>query len=307
MNIHEYQGKELLRGYGVTVLEGHVAWTPEEAEAAAAKLPGPVYVVKSQIHAGGRGAGRFADDPDGKGGVRLAKSPAEARAAAEAMIGHTLVTKQTGPAGRKVQPGLRGGRLRHQARAVPVAAGGPRHLAGHGDGLHRGRHGDRGGGRAPPREDPARRRRPGERHLRLPRPQAGLRAGAGGQAGRRVRQVRGRHVQGVRGAGLRHRRDQPAGGDRRGRRRGARCQGELRRQRAVSPSRAREAARRGGGGPQGAGGRQVQPELRGAGRHDRLHGERRRAGDGHHGHHQAVWRRARPTSWTWAAAPPRSG
>jgi len=102
MNIHEYQAKELLRGYGVAVLDGRVAWTPEEAEAAARKLPGPVYVVKSQIHAGGRGAGRFADDPNGKGGVRLAKSPEEARAAAEAMLGHVLVTKQTGPAGRKV-------------------------------------------------------------------------------------------------------------------------------------------------------------------------------------------------------------
>jgi len=103
MNIHEYQAKELLRGYGVAVLEGHVAWTPEEAEAAAGKLPGPVYVVKSQIHAGGRGAGHFAEDPAGKGGVRLARSPAEVRAAAEAMIGHTLVTKQTGEAGRKVR------------------------------------------------------------------------------------------------------------------------------------------------------------------------------------------------------------
>jgi succinyl-CoA synthetase beta subunit len=102
MNIHEYQGKELLKKYGVAVLEGHVAWTPDEAEAAAAKLPGPIYVVKSQIHAGGRGAGRFADDPNGKGGVRLAKSAAEVRAAAEAMIGHTLITKQTGPAGRRV-------------------------------------------------------------------------------------------------------------------------------------------------------------------------------------------------------------
>src|SRR5580704_9909085 len=103
MNIHEYQAKELLRGYGVAVLEGHVAWTPDEAAAAAAKLPGPVYVVKSQIHAGGRGAGRFADDPNGKGGVRLARSPAEVKAAAEAMIGHTLVTKQTGPHGRPVR------------------------------------------------------------------------------------------------------------------------------------------------------------------------------------------------------------
>jgi succinyl-CoA synthetase beta subunit len=103
MNIHEYQAKELLKPYGVAVLEGHIAWTPEEAEAAARKLPGPVYVVKSQIHAGGRGAGRFADDPTGKGGVRLARSPEEVRAAAEAMIGHTLITKQTGPAGRKVR------------------------------------------------------------------------------------------------------------------------------------------------------------------------------------------------------------
>jgi succinyl-CoA synthetase beta subunit len=103
MNIHEYQGKELLKRYGVTVLDGHVAWTPEEAEAAAAKLPGPVYVVKSQIHAGGRGAGRFADDPNGKGGVRLARSPAEVKAAAEAMIGQTLITKQTGEHGRLVR------------------------------------------------------------------------------------------------------------------------------------------------------------------------------------------------------------
>src|ERR1700710_2240578 len=103
MNIHEYQGKELLKRYGVTVLDGHVAWTPDEAEAAAAKLPGPVYVVKSQIHAGGRGAGRFADDPSGKGGVRLARPPPHVPAPAEAMIGHTLITKQTGEAGRPVR------------------------------------------------------------------------------------------------------------------------------------------------------------------------------------------------------------
>ena len=102
MNIHEYQAKELLRGFGVAVLEGHVAWTPEEAEQAAAKLPGPITVVKSQIHAGGRGAGHFQGDAGGKGGVRLAKTPAEARAAAEAMIGNTLITKQTGEAGRRV-------------------------------------------------------------------------------------------------------------------------------------------------------------------------------------------------------------
>ncbi|CAH0273313.1 ADP-forming succinate--CoA ligase subunit beta [Roseomonas sp. CECT 9278] len=102
MNIHEYQGKELLRRYGVAVLDGHVAWSADEAVAAARQLPGPVYVVKSQIHAGGRGAGRFKEDPNGKGGVRVVKSIEDVRAAAEAMIGKTLVTKQTGPEGKVV-------------------------------------------------------------------------------------------------------------------------------------------------------------------------------------------------------------
>jgi len=87
----------------VAVLEGHVAWTPEEAVQAASKLPGPVFVVKSQIHAGGRGAGHFKDNPTGKGGVRLARSADDVRAAADAMLGHTLITKQTGPAGRDVR------------------------------------------------------------------------------------------------------------------------------------------------------------------------------------------------------------
>jgi len=102
MNIHEYQAKELLRRYGVAVLDGHVAWNADEAVAAAKKLPGPVYVVKSQIHAGGRGAGRFKEDPNGKGGVRVVKSVDDVKAAAEAMIGKTLVTKQTGPQGKVV-------------------------------------------------------------------------------------------------------------------------------------------------------------------------------------------------------------
>ncbi|MBR0660036.1 ADP-forming succinate--CoA ligase subunit beta [Neoroseomonas oryzicola] len=102
MNIHEYQAKELLRRYGVAVLDGHVAWTAEEAVAAAKQLPGPVYVVKSQIHAGGRGAGRFKEDPNGKGGVRVVKSIDDVKAAADAMIGKTLVTKQTGEHGKLV-------------------------------------------------------------------------------------------------------------------------------------------------------------------------------------------------------------
>jgi succinyl-CoA synthetase beta subunit len=103
MNIHEYQAKSLLAKFGVTVPRGTVAFTPEEAEKAANELGGPVWVVKSQIHAGGRGAGRFQDDPDGKGGVRVVKSVAEVKDNAGKMLGHTLVTKQTGPAGKEVK------------------------------------------------------------------------------------------------------------------------------------------------------------------------------------------------------------
>jgi succinyl-CoA synthetase beta subunit len=103
MNIHEYQAKGLLQKFGVAVPKGGVAYTPQEAEKVAGSLGGPVSVVKAQIHAGGRGAGRFKDDPGGKGGVRVVKSPAEAAAAAAAMLGHVLVTKQTGPKGREVK------------------------------------------------------------------------------------------------------------------------------------------------------------------------------------------------------------
>ena len=103
MNIHEYQAKSLLKKFGVAVPNGGVAYTPGEAIQAAKELPGPVWVVKSQIHAGGRGAGRFKDgDPD-KGGVRLAKSIDEVSAHATAMLGRTLVTKQTGEAGKEVK------------------------------------------------------------------------------------------------------------------------------------------------------------------------------------------------------------
>lgn len=103
MNIHEYQAKALFRRYGVAVPNGEVAFTPAEAKAAAKKLGGPVWVVKSQIHAGGRGAGRFQNDPDGKGGVRVVKSLEEVEQNAEQMLSSILVTKQTGPAGREVK------------------------------------------------------------------------------------------------------------------------------------------------------------------------------------------------------------
>ncbi len=102
MNIHEYQAKQLLAKYGVPVLKGGVAYTPAEAKQVANELGGPVWVVKSQIHAGGRGAGRFQNDPDGKGGVRVVKSVDDVVDNAKAMLGSVLVTKQTGPAGKQV-------------------------------------------------------------------------------------------------------------------------------------------------------------------------------------------------------------
>ncbi|CAM2195495.1 succinyl-CoA synthetase subunit beta [Paraburkholderia kururiensis] len=102
MNIHEYQAKALLRQYGVAVPEGRVAFTAHEAGEAARALSGPAWVVKAQIHAGGRGAGRFADDPNGKGGVRVVRSAEEVTSHAEQMLSSVLVTKQTGPAGREV-------------------------------------------------------------------------------------------------------------------------------------------------------------------------------------------------------------
>src|SRR5215207_4247837 len=104
MNIHEYQAKELLAKFGVPVPAGFAAMSVDEAVAAAEKLPGPLYVVKAQIHAGGRGKGKFTElGPDAKGGVRLAHSVEEVRAAAADMLGNTLVTMQTGPHGKQVQ------------------------------------------------------------------------------------------------------------------------------------------------------------------------------------------------------------
>ena len=103
MNIHEYQAKDLLAKAGIAVPAGYPALTVDEAVAAATRLPGPLWVVKSQIHAGGRGKGKFKELPaDAKGGVRLAKSLAEVEANAREMLGNTLVTIQTGEAGKQV-------------------------------------------------------------------------------------------------------------------------------------------------------------------------------------------------------------
>ena len=103
MNIHEYQAKAVLKEFGVPVPEGYPVLTAGDVETAAKQLPGPVWVVKSQIHAGGRGKGKFVEaDAGEKGGVRLAKSIDEAKQFVHEMLGKTLVTIQTGPAGKQV-------------------------------------------------------------------------------------------------------------------------------------------------------------------------------------------------------------
>ncbi len=103
MNIHEYQAKALLRSYGAPVSDGRVVLKAEDAKTAAGELDGPLWVVKAQIHAGGRGKGTFKEaDAGEKGGVRLAKSASEAAEEAKKMLGRTLVTHQTGPTGKQV-------------------------------------------------------------------------------------------------------------------------------------------------------------------------------------------------------------
>ncbi len=104
MNIHEYQAKQLLKGYGVDVLDGGVVYSEVDAFTVAERLGGPIWVVKSQIHAGGRGKGKFKEAEAGKGGgVRLATSTRDVEKLAHQMLGNTLVTHQTGPEGRRVK------------------------------------------------------------------------------------------------------------------------------------------------------------------------------------------------------------
>src|SRR5215216_352181 len=103
MNIHEHQAKAVLREFGAPVARGQAIHALADVDAATRALPGPVWVVKAQIHAGGRGKGTFQEPEAGdKGGVRLARSPQEVKTFAQQMLGRTLVTLQTGPAGKQV-------------------------------------------------------------------------------------------------------------------------------------------------------------------------------------------------------------
>ena len=270
--------------YGVAVPRGAVAYTAEEAESAARNLGGSVWAVKAQIHAGGRGKG---------GGIKIAKSPAEVRDLAKKMIGMTLVTKQTGPAGREVKRIYieSGCDIDRELYLEPF--GGPGHGAGDADGLHRGRHGHRRGRRQPSRENLSGVHRP-----RL-RPDARACAARRLWPGAQGRRCRLRHQAGERALQGLHRPrrqpggDQSAGADQGRRGAGARCQDEFRRQRPVPAEGRAGAARRGRGRSRRGRGQPPRPQLHQAGRQYRLHGQRRRSGHGDHGHHQAPWRRAR--------------
>ena len=127
MNIHEYQGKAILKAYGANVSAGYPAMTVAEAVEAAKKLPGPLFVVKSQIHAGGRGKGKFKELPaDAKGGVRLAFSIDEVEKHAKEMLGNTLVTIQTGEAGKQAAWISRPWRMTRPKRSSPSRSIRPR-------------------------------------------------------------------------------------------------------------------------------------------------------------------------------------
>ena len=174
MNIHEYQAKSLLAAKGVAVPQGKVAYTPQEAEQIAKQLPGPVYVVKAQIHAGGRGKG---------GGVKLVKSIDEVRDAAGQMIGMTLVTHQTGPKGKEVkrvyiEQGTNIDRELYFSILVDRVLR-PRRASR----LDRGRHGYRAGRRRDARQDRHGGHRSGDRHAAVPRAPARLFARPRRQAG----------------------------------------------------------------------------------------------------------------------------
>ena len=130
MNIHEYQAKAVLKEFGLPVSRGKAIFPPSEAEAGARELGGPLWVVKSQIHAGGRGKGKFKEAAAGeKGGVRLARSVDDVKTFAREMLGTTLVTMQTGEAGKQVNRLYIEDGSDIETRVLPLDARRPRDVA----------------------------------------------------------------------------------------------------------------------------------------------------------------------------------
>ena len=289
VNVHEHQAKELLGSYGVPVPPGAVAYAPHQAVAGAAELGGERWVVKAQIHAGGRGKA---------GGVRVAGSLEEVGEIAAELLGSRLVTAQTGPGGALVGRVLVEPAAEIAARALPGARRRPRSAARLADRFDRWRSG--GGGvrcGARPRDGRPRSGSPG---LPVPEGRGCSRPErAAAQAGR------GPHALALpllRRDGCAPGRDQPAGRHRRREARRARRQALLRRQRRCPAPCDCGAARSRRGGPEGDRRLGARAQLHRAGRQRRLHRQRRRSCDGDDGRDRAPRRPTRRTSSTSVAA-----
>ncbi len=307
MNIHEYQAKAVLKEFGVPVSRGVPVLKVEDAEAAAKELGGPLWVVKSQIHAGGRGKGKFKEAAAGeKGGVRLAKSIDEVKTYVKEMLGNTLVTIQTGPAGKQVnrlyiEDGSDIEKEFYLSALVDRATS--RVVLRR---FHRRRHGHRGSRPFDSRKDPS--------PSRSIRPPASCRTTAARvakalnlsgdlakQAGALVAKLYKAFVEKdmamleinpliVTKQGELKCLDAKVSFD----------SNALYRHPDIARAARRDRRRR-----QGNRSLEIRPVLHHARRRDRLHGQRRRPRHGDDGHHQALWRWSPPTSSTSAAAPPR--
>ena len=303
MNIHEYQAKELYRQYGVPTSAGFPAFTVEEAVAAAQKLPGPVWVVKAQIHAGGRGKGTFKEkDAGDKGGVRLARSIDEVKAAASQMLGRTLVTVQTGSAGRLVrrlyiEDGSQIARELYLSALVDRATSRIAFIASTEGGMD---------------IEKVAHETPEKIFTLSIDPAAGYSAYHGRKIAFALGLSGGEINQCVAMVGKLYRlfveKDMslleinPLVVTKDGKLICARCQVQLRRQRAVPAPRDRRACATSTRRMRRRSGVQVRPDLRRARRQHRLPGQRRGSRDGDDGHHQAARRASRRTSSTSAAA-----
>ena len=263
MNIHEYQAKAVLRQFGVPVPRGVPVLKVEDAEAAAVELGGPVWVVKSQIHAGGRGKGTFKEADAGEQGRRAGREERRggegSRDADARPHAGDAADRRRGPPG---QPRLRRGRLGHRERVLPLDPGRPRDEPRLLRRLDGGRHGHRGGGPPSPRAHHLVLGRSGDRRAAAPRPHRRQGARARGRPGQTGRQDRHPALCRLRRQGHGDAGGQPADPLGRGRAALPRRQDLVRQQRDLPAPRRRRAARRERGGRQGDRGLEVRPLLR---------------------------------------------